>query len=139
MAQIDPATEEPRSRVVVEGVEPELDCGKFPAKAVAGEPFLVEADVLSDGHDSLRCRLLYRTERQRRWRETEMAPLSNDRWRGAFVPEEPGMHVFTIQAWVDHWGTWVRDLRKRVAAGQDVAIDLRIGACLLYTSDAADE
>ncbi|MGD2070328.1 MAG: alpha-1,4-glucan--maltose-1-phosphate maltosyltransferase [Gemmatimonadota bacterium] len=120
-----------RSRAVIEGVEPEIDCGKFPAKAVVGDPFVVEADVFGDGHDALRCVLLHRTERQRKWREVEMWHLGNDRWRGSFVPDEPGPVLYTVTAWVDRWGSWLRDLRKRVAADQDIQVDLLIGAGIL--------
>ncbi|HZD04812.1 MAG TPA: alpha-1,4-glucan--maltose-1-phosphate maltosyltransferase, partial [Longimicrobiales bacterium] len=117
-----------RRRVVIEGVDPEIDGGRFPAKAVAGDPFVVEADVFADGHDILRCLLLHRTARQRAWREAEMRLLGNDRWRGAFEPKEPGRCLYTLEAWVDRYGTWLRDLKKRVEAGQDVAVDLLIGA-----------
>ncbi|MBX6340879.1 MAG: DUF3416 domain-containing protein, partial [Thermomicrobiaceae bacterium] len=35
---------------------------------------------------------------------------------------------YTIEGWVDHFKTWARDLRKRVDAGQDIAVELVIGA-----------
>ena len=125
----DPA--DGRSRVVIERVDPEIDCGAFPAKTIVDDPFVVEADAFTDGHDLIRCMLLYRKERQRRWRELEMEPLGNDRWRGSFVPDELGRYVYTLQAWVDPFGTWRHDLQKRLAAGQDVAIDLEIGSAIL--------
>jgi starch synthase (maltosyl-transferring) len=129
----DPLTHrtEGRARVVIEGVDPEIDAGKFPAKAVAGDPFRVECDAFADGHDVLRCMLRWRTTDQRRWREVEMRPLGNDRWRAAFVPEQPGRCVYELEAWVDHYGGWLRDLHKRVDAGQDVQVDLEIGAALI--------
>src|SRR5262249_24812005 len=40
------------------------------------------------------------------------------------------------RAWVDEFKTWRRDLQKRVRAGQEVAVDLKIGAGLLQ--EAAD-
>jgi starch synthase (maltosyl-transferring) len=60
-----------------------------------------------------------------------MRPLVNDRWRAAFVPEEPGRCVYGIEGWVDHFGSWLRDLHKRIDAGQDVQVDLEIGAALI--------
>ena len=60
-----------------------------------------------------------------------MEPLGNDRWRGAFEVGALGRHAYSVVAWVDAWATWVRDLRKRVDAGQDVGVDLRIGAALV--------
>jgi hypothetical protein len=35
-----------RRRVVIEGVSPEIDCGRFAIKRVVGETVLVEADAL---------------------------------------------------------------------------------------------
>ena len=56
--------EEGRRRVVIEGVEPEIDCGRFPVKRVVGEKVVVEADAFTDGHDAITCRMLWRTEDQ---------------------------------------------------------------------------
>src|SRR5688572_1347282 len=94
------ATSEPISqdeglrRVVISGVDPEIDCGAYPAKGVRGDTFVVEADAFAEGHDRIRCILLYRTDRQRKWREVDMEELGNDRWRGSFVLEGLGRVVF---------------------------------------------
>src|SRR5882724_6613853 len=46
-----------RSRVVIENVKREIDCGRFPAKRTVGERMTVEADIFADGHDALQgCR-----------------------------------------------------------------------------------
>ena len=50
---------EGRRRVVIEGVTPEIDCGRFPIKRVVGDMVRVEANVFADGHDQVACRLLY--------------------------------------------------------------------------------
>ena len=60
-----------------------------------------------------------------------MEPLGNDRWRASFVVDEIGRHEYTVAAWADHWVTWRTDLVKRLDAGQDVTIDLKIGANLV--------
>ncbi|TMA13871.1 MAG: DUF3416 domain-containing protein, partial [Deltaproteobacteria bacterium] len=44
-----------RRRVVIEGVRPEIDGGRFPIKRAIGEKVIVEADIFADGHDSLSC------------------------------------------------------------------------------------
>jgi starch synthase (maltosyl-transferring) len=117
-----------RRRVIIEGVTPAIDCGRFPVKCEAGEDVVVEADVFTDGHDLVSCRLRWRPEAARNWREVPMQPLGNDRWRASFRVERLGRYLYTVDGWVDHFKSWRRDLRKRVAAGQDVAIDLLIGA-----------
>lgn len=60
-----------------------------------------------------------------------MAALTNDRFRASLHPDAPGRWLFAVQAWIDRFGTWRADLAKRVAAGQDVDVDLRIGAALV--------
>ena len=42
--------EKARKRVVIEGVRPEIDGGRFPAKRSVGEYVRVEADIVADGH-----------------------------------------------------------------------------------------
>ncbi|MGH7444466.1 MAG: maltotransferase domain-containing protein, partial [Longimicrobiales bacterium] len=119
---------EDRRRVVIEGVRPEIDGGRFPIKRVIGEPVVVEADIFADGHEALKARLVWRHASQRMWRAAAMEPLGNDRWRASFEVEALGRYVYGLIAWVDPFDTWQRDLRKRIDAGQDIDIDLKIGA-----------
>ena len=51
-----------RRRVVVEGVQPEIDCGRFAIKRITGDRVTVEADVFADGHDALTSVLAWRRE-----------------------------------------------------------------------------
>ena len=120
-----------RRRTVIEAISPQVDGGRFPAKRVVGDAVVVEADAFADGHDVVRVRLRHRPPGGTAWIELPMEELGNDRWRATFPAEAPGRHAFTIAAWTDAWATWRRDLRKRLDAGQDVAIDLRIGAALV--------
>jgi starch synthase (maltosyl-transferring) len=120
-----------RRRVVIDKVRPEIDGGRFPVKRVVGEAIEVEADAFTDGHDSISCRLLWRPESQPAWNETEMEALPNDLWRAEFTPTEQGRWLYSVAGWVDHFKTWRRDLKKRVEAGQDVALELRVGAALV--------
>jgi starch synthase (maltosyl-transferring) len=60
-----------------------------------------------------------------------MEELGNDRWRASFQVDALGRHAYTVAAWTDAWSTWRRDLRKRIDAGQDVSVDLLIGAGLV--------
>ena len=39
-------SERPPERVIIRGVKPELECGRFPIKRVVGETVAVEADIL---------------------------------------------------------------------------------------------
>src|SRR5271163_1640562 len=120
-----------RKRAVIEGVVPEIDSGHFPIKRVVGDMVAVEADVFGDGHDHVYARLLYRREGEEEWHFTSMSSLGNDRWRGEFPVTEMGRYVYTVAGGEDHLETWQSDLKKRIAAGQDVAVELIHGAALL--------
>jgi len=113
--------------VVIEGVTPEIDCGAFPVKRVAGEAVVVEADIFADGHDLLAAELGWKRDDEPNWHETRMAFVENDRWRGHFQVGRPGRYLYTLRAWVDRFGTWRRDFKRRVDAGQDVSMEALIG------------
>jgi starch synthase (maltosyl-transferring) len=125
-----------RKRVVIEGVRPEIDCGRFPIKRVIGERVVVEANIFADGHDAITGVLLYRHERERRWREVPLEERVNDRWRASFEADRLGRYHYGLTAWIDPFKSWRRDMVKRIAAGQDIAVDLKIGAALV--AEAAD-
>ena len=118
---------EGRRRVVIEGVQPEVDGGRFPIKRTVGERVVVEADVFADGHDLVAASLLHRREQDRVWSEVPMAPLVNDRWRAAFPVTELGRYRYTLRAWIDRFGTWRRDFGRKLEAGQSVSVELRSG------------
>jgi starch synthase (maltosyl-transferring) len=122
---------EGRWRTVIEGVKPEIDGGRFAIKRTVSEEVVVEADIFTDGHDALSAVLLYRRESQPQWTKVPMEVLVNDRWRGSFRVTELGRYRYTLIAWADHFKTWRRDLAKKAEAGQDVLVDLLVGARLI--------
>jgi starch synthase (maltosyl-transferring) len=128
--------EEGRTRIVIEGVKPEIDGGRFPVKRITGDKVVVEADIFADGHDALSATLLYRKEDDRRWIEVPMEFLANDRWRGSFVVSELRRYRYTLAASVDGFKTWQQDMVKRVQAKQDVSVDFLVGAQLIEEASA---
>jgi starch synthase (maltosyl-transferring) len=118
-------------RVIIEGVAPEIDGGRFPIKRTRGEPVTVEADIFVDGHEAISAALLFRREQDKEWREAPMTPLVNDRWRGEFVAADTGRYVYTLSAWVDRFKSWRRDLRKKADAGAHTDLDILTGALLV--------
>jgi starch synthase (maltosyl-transferring) len=128
----EPAREfDGRRRIVIENVRPEIDCGRYPIRRVVGETVNVRADVFADGHDEVAAALLVRAPSQESWQEVWMTPAGNDRWEGAFRVEELGVYRYSIEGWLDPFLTWQRDLRKRLEDGQEVAVELALGARLL--------
>ena len=116
--------DEGRVRVVIEGMTPEIDCGRFPIKRIIGDKVTVEADIFADGHDALSAVLLYRKEGVLDWIEIPMEFLVNDRWRGSFMVSEVGCYCYTIMGWVDQFKSWRQGLVRKTEADQDVSVDL---------------
>jgi starch synthase (maltosyl-transferring) len=126
-------------RVVVEHVLPQVDCGCFPVKRVIGESVVVTADVHADGHDMVAAALLYRRAGEADWRETPMDALGNDAWTAAFTVEALGRYEYTVEGWIDRFGSWRHELSKKFGAGQDVKSELLEGAQLLAGTQPADD
>jgi starch synthase (maltosyl-transferring) len=114
-------------RVVIENVRPEIQGGRFPIKRTTGEPVEVTADIYADGHDIVNAVLLHRPLSQRNWEEVPMQPLVNDRWQAKFIVSAEGIHLYTLQGWVDPFQSWRRDFSKKLEAGQDISVDLLTG------------
>ena len=137
-----PRSADGRSRVVIEAVTPQVDAGRFPVKRSVGEVVVVEADAFTDGHDKIAVAVRHRSlgaggQTPSPWQESELAPLVNDRWSGSFEVHAIGWHEFGVLAWVDRFATWRYDFQKRVNAGQDVTVDLLIGAELVEEAASA--
>ncbi|MGA7156265.1 MAG: alpha-1,4-glucan--maltose-1-phosphate maltosyltransferase [Acidobacteriaceae bacterium] len=138
---------EGRRRIVIEEIQPTVDNGRHPAKRTLGDAITVTAAIFGDGHDHVAARLLYRHQSQRRWSAAPFTEINNDLWSATFTAAAPGdttrlgLWHFTIEAWIDHFDTWIHDLAKRLAAqpvpgqsqnqpdsAQDIPLALRIGA-----------
>ena len=118
-------------RVVIEGVTPELDGGRFPVKRVVGETVTVGADVFAEGHDRLAAMLRFRRAGDDAWQEAPMEPRVNDRWEATFTVTHLGTYEYVVHAWVDEFASWRSALAKKCDAGLDVTSELLEGAGLL--------
>src|ERR1700730_7546143 len=118
-------------KVVIEGVRPEVDCGRFPIKRTIGERVEVTADIFGDGHDVLYAVLRHRPAARPDWQEVPMEPLVNDRWQAAFRVDAEGRHLYTLQAWTDRFLSWSRDILKKFEAAQDLSVDILVGVQLI--------
>ena len=119
-------------RVQIQRIWPELDCGRFPPKRQLGATVGVWADVFADGHDVVRAAVRTKAPGAKRWAETELEAVGNDRWSGSFEVDELGRWQFTIVGWIDRFGSWRSELMRKVDGGQtDLASELLEGAALL--------
>jgi starch synthase (maltosyl-transferring) len=146
-----------RHRVIVEHLRPEIDGGRFAIKRTVGERVAVTVDMFADGHDLLAGVLKYRKVPAGRpaaepapqravwagsrkadpaaWTETPLTPAVNDAWTASFIVSELGEYEYTVEGWIDRFGTWLKGLIAKFDAGQDVASELLEGAELVQ--DAA--
>jgi starch synthase (maltosyl-transferring) len=116
---------------VIEAIAPQLDGGRHAVKRIAGDRFIVEADIFREGHDALAAVLRYRVAGAKAWRETPMRLVTNDRFSGSFVLEAIGVCEYTIEAWPDAFATWAHDTEIKHAAGQPVSLELIEGRVLI--------
>jgi starch synthase (maltosyl-transferring) len=120
-----------RTRPVIAGIRPVVDDGAFAAKGSLGEPVVVEANVFTDGPDTLAAEVRYRHVGDAHWKTAPLTSLGNDRWRGTFPVTELGRYQFSIRATVDEFTTWRRAFLLRGATGAALALDLRVGSQLV--------
>jgi starch synthase (maltosyl-transferring) len=119
------------TRIAVEAVEPN---GAFPAKTVVGHDFTVSADIFGDGHDVLAADLLWQPVDDQDWQRVPMRKRDNDRWEARILPDRIGLYRFAVEGWWDQWGSFTHDLRAKVAAGQDVTLEIQEGQQLIQAA-----
>ena len=124
------------SRIQIQDVRPQVDCGRYPVKACLGDAVPVSATIFRDGHEKLEAVVRYRPVRERRWREERLELSGNDRFEATLVPDTLGPWELRVQAWVDPYASWLDEYDRKVAAGQsDLAGELSEGAQLFGAGD----
>jgi starch synthase (maltosyl-transferring) len=86
------------AHAVVENLQPVIEGGRFPAKAVLGDVVTVTADIFRDGHEKCEADLLYRRKGKDAWKRAPMRYVDNDAWAGEFVADALGEWEFTVEA-----------------------------------------
>jgi starch synthase (maltosyl-transferring) len=120
-----------QSRIVVENIAPQINCGDVFIKRVVNEIVNVSADVLVDGHDVLQASLLYKHESEKSWAETRMQPTVNDGYLASFQTVKQGFYSYKVQGWVDYALNWQHGIDRKINDNQHVNSELLEGAELL--------
>jgi starch synthase (maltosyl-transferring) len=122
--------------VVVTGITPVLDGGRYAVKRLENDELRIGADIFKDGHDLLAARVCFRAPGEPRLQTTPLTySFEDDRWYGTLRLDRVGEWWFTVEAWVDRFATWRGELEKKVAAGLDVASELLEGAELVREAE----
>jgi starch synthase (maltosyl-transferring) len=130
-------------RFPITDVQPVVEGGKFPAKALPGEGIVVSARSFREGHDQLGVSAVLLDPKGNERQRVRLQPAAGDRgkgtdlWEGLLTLESTGNWSFVIEAWHDRYGTWHHNAEVKVDAGIDVELMLAEGAALL--SQAAEE
>jgi starch synthase (maltosyl-transferring) len=127
---------EPAARVVISRLSPSVDAGKFAVKHVVGDSMAVEADIFADGHEQLAAAVLTRALGDATWARHPMRAQPNDVWTASVRFARLGRHEMVVEAWLDHWGGFTRDLAKKRDAGLDLALEVREGRALIERAAA---
>ena len=117
--------------VMIENVQPLIDCGRYPIKRVVGEDLVVEADIFKDGHEVVAAVLKWRVGK-RGWRQTPMVFVDNDRWRGVCTLYDEAIYEYTVEAWTDTFRSWQQEFVKKFEAGiSDLQSEALAGAAIV--------
>jgi starch synthase (maltosyl-transferring) len=118
-------------RLVIEKIHPQVDGGEYPIKRLVLDRLHVDCSIFKDGHELIAARIGYLAPGgQVRYAELSYE-FNADRWYGQFLLTEIGNWEMWIEAWPDPFGSWRRDLEKRMTAGQDVRAEFLEGAHLI--------
>jgi starch synthase (maltosyl-transferring) len=129
-----PKSGHPPSRILIQDVRPQVDCGRYPVKAIVGDPIRVTATIIRDGHEVLGAAVRVKAPGATRWTEERMRAVGNDLYEGFFQASSCGTWCFRIEAWVDRVASYQWEIRRKVDAGQeDLSSELAEGAVLLGT------
>ncbi|MDT0341343.1 alpha-1,4-glucan--maltose-1-phosphate maltosyltransferase [Streptomyces litchfieldiae] len=125
-------------RIPVLDVQPRVDCGRRPVKAVPGETFQVTATVFREGAEAVGANVVLRDPNGRGGPWTPMRELApgTDRWGAEVTPDSEGRWTFAVEAWGDPVATWRRVARIKIPAGSDTELTLVEGADLLRQAAA---
>ncbi len=119
-------------RIPILDVEPAIECGRRPAKAVAAETFQVSATIFREGHGIINAGVVLRDPERKARPLVYMRQLApgTDRWGADVTVTAEGLWRFHVEAWSDPIASWHHDAAIKIPAGQDVELMLAEGALL---------
>src|SRR5260370_5720911 len=119
-------------RIPILDVDPAVECGRRPAKAVAGETFQVSATIFREGHGLINVGVVLRDPERKASPLAFMRELAPgiDRWGADVTVTSEGLWRFHVEAWADPIASWHHDAAIKIPAGQDIELMLTEGALL---------
>ncbi len=116
-----------QERVIIENVNPQIECGAFFIKRVVGETVTIYADVLGDGHDVVQGEVVYRHENNKKDTTIRMEHLGNDVHSASFKVSKQGFYSYKVTGWVDNALNWQHGIEAKLKDKQIVTSELLDG------------
>ena len=126
------------TRIPILDVRPQLEGGRYPAKAVVGERFRVQARIFGEGRAAIGAAVILTGPDGIDRPEVLLAQHENEVWSAEVSAEELGAWTFRIESWSDPYASWFRDAPIKVEAGVDIDLVLAEGAALLERATVDD-
>jgi starch synthase (maltosyl-transferring) len=119
-------------RIPILDVQPAVECGSHPAKAVTGESFGVSATVFREGHGEIGVGVVLRDPDRNASPPVLMHLLApgTDRYGADVTVTREGLWYFHVEAWGDPIASWHHDAAIKIPADQDAELMLAEGALL---------
>jgi starch synthase (maltosyl-transferring) len=119
-------------RIPIVDVQPSLEQGRWPARAVVGEAVPITATIFREGHDLEGATVVVTDPDGKRHR----VPMPAENWgkslyKAIFLPAKEGLHSFVVEAWSDPVGSWMHAAELKIHAGVDVQLMLDEGVDVL--------
>jgi starch synthase (maltosyl-transferring) len=120
------------ARIIIAQVRPQLGCGRYAIKRIAGEQLRIAADILKEGHDTLAAEVRFRLASTGAWQHQPLTYSYNeDEWSATIPLDAIGTVEYTVAAWTDHFSSWTDELRRKTGAGINVGSELLEGEALV--------
>ncbi|MDR2896720.1 MAG: alpha-1,4-glucan--maltose-1-phosphate maltosyltransferase [Propionibacteriaceae bacterium] len=133
VAPRDPGLARGIGRIPVVKVEPVIEGGAYPAKAVVAEEFPITARIFREGHDQLGASVVLTSPngQTRSLPLTQIEPIGLDIYQTRVSLDQVGAWTFRIEAWSAPFNSWLHNATIKLTAGIDRALVLAEGRQLL--------
>src|SRR5579875_2531496 len=103
--------------IVIQDVHTMIDAGRYPVKRIVGDVLKVEAEVFTTGEKHVCVDLLVKPPSSGAWLRVPMEQVSEDRYVGHYTLLELGSTMYTLEAWVDEYHTWLKGFARWLSSG----------------------